>query len=134
MESIHVVAALIYDQNRFLIGKRSTGKFTGLWEFPGGKVEESETPEIALVREIKEEFGVDLVIKRVLVSIDHQYTDFILNMDCYLCTVDSTDFDLNDHSEITWFDPKNDTIEINWLPADIKVVEYLKSINLDDLR
>jgi len=134
LKSINVVAALIYNQKRFLLGKRSSGKFTGFWEFPGGKVEENETPEIALFREIKEELGVDLVIKRLLVSINHQYPDFFLNMDCYLCTVESLDFHLNDHSEIAWFDPRNVTDDFNWLPADIKVVEYLRNINLDDLR
>jgi 8-oxo-dGTP diphosphatase len=132
MKSIHVVAALISDKNRFLIGKRSTGKFTGFWEFPGGKVEEKETPEIALLREIKEEFGVELSIKKLLVTIDHQYPDFMLRMDCFLCTVDTVKFHLNDHSEISWFDPMNDKDEKNWLPADIKVVEYLKNTNLND--
>ncbi len=134
MKILSVSAALINVNGKYLIGKRSTGKYCGFWEFPGGKIKENETSELAIIREINEEFGVDLSIQRLLISIDHQYPDFILNMDCYLCTVDSTDFHLNDHSEIYWFDPKNDRKELNWLPADIKVVEYLKSINLNDLR
>ena len=127
MRKIIVVAALIKKENKYLAGLRSSGKFTSLWEFPGGKVEDNEDHKSALVREIKEEFSVDIEVKRLVKKIEHQYPDFYLEMYCYDCELLSEDFILNDHSEIMWFDPKN-PVDLEWLPADIAVVEYLKSI------
>ena len=124
MKSITVVASLIKNDNKFLIGLRSTGKFLNLWEFPGGKVEENEDHKSALIREIREEFNVDIEVKGLIKKIDHQYPDFYLEMYCYECGLITDNFILNDHSEIMWFDPKN-PIDIEWLPADIAIVEYL---------
>lgn len=122
-----VVAALIKVKKRYLIGLRSTGKFINLWEFPGGKVEENEDHKSALIREIREEFNVDIEVKNLVKKIEHQYPDFYLEMYCYECRLITDNFILNDHSEIMWFDPKN-TVDLEWLPADIAIVEYLKSI------
>jgi len=119
-----VVAALISQNGKYLIGLRSTGKFTNLWEFPGGKVEENEDQKNALKREIKEEFDVEVEVKDLIKKIEHQYPDFYLEMYCFECKLLTYDFKLNDHSEIMWFDPKN-PVELNWLPADIAIVEYL---------
>ena len=127
MKNIIVVSALINVNNSYLIGLRSTGKFINLWEFPGGKVEENEDHKSALIREIKEEFNVDIEVKNLIKKIEHQYPDFYLEMYCYDCNLITDNFILNDHSEIMWFDPKN-PIDLEWLPADIAIVEYLKSI------
>lgn len=124
---IIVVASLIVNKSKYLIGLRSTGKFINLWEFPGGKVEESEDHKSALIREIKEEFNVDIEVKNLVKKIEHQYPEFYLEMFCYECNLITDNFILNDHSEIMWFDPKN-PIDLEWLPADIAIVEYLKSI------
>lgn len=121
---ICVVAALIKQESKYFIGLRSTGKYTNLWEFPGGKVEENEDHKSALIREIKEEFNVDIEVKNLVKKIEHQYPDFYLEMYCYECNLITDNFILNDHSEIMWFDPKN-PIDIEWLPADIAIVEYL---------
>lgn len=122
-----VVAALIKRENKYLIGLRSTGRFINLWEFPGGKVDKDEGHKTALVREIKEEFNVDIEVKNLIKKIEHQYPEFYLEMYCYECNLINDNFILNDHSEIMWFDPKN-PIDLEWLPADIAIVEYLKSI------
>ena len=127
MIKIIVVAALIQKNSKFLIGLRSTGKFINLWEFPGGKVEGNEDQKAALVREIKEEFNVDIEVKNLIKKIEHQYPEFYLEMYCYECYLITDNFILNDHSEIMWFDPKN-PVDLEWLPADIAIVEYLKSI------
>ncbi len=127
MIKIIVVAALIQKNSKFLIGLRSTGKFINLWEFPGGKVEGNEDQKAALVREIKEEFNVDIEVKSLIKKIEHQYPEFYLEMYCYECYLITDNFILNDHSEIMWFDPKN-PVDLEWLPADIAIVEYLKSI------
>lgn len=124
---IIVVASLIVNKSKYLIGLRSTGKFINLWEFPGGKVEENEDHKSALIREIREEFNVDIEVKNLVKKIEHQYPEFYLEMYCYECNLITDNFILNDHSEIMWFDPKN-PIDLEWLPADIAIVEYLKSI------
>ncbi len=128
METIKVVAALIKDADKYLIGLRSTGKYKGFWEFPGGKIEENEELEDALMREIYEEFEINISIEKLLFKIEYTYPEFILEMYCFLTTSLDKEFVLNDHSETMWFDPKND-IEINWLPADLKIVELLKCAN-----
>lgn len=127
INKVNVVAALIKQNDKYLVGLRSTGKFINLWEFPGGKVEESEDHKSALIREIKEEFNVDIEVKNLVKKIEHQYPEFYLEMYCYECSLNTDNFILNDHSEIMWFDPKK-TVDLEWLPADIAIVEYLKSI------
>ena len=127
MRKLIVVAALIKVKNKYLIGLRSTGKYINLWEFPGGKVEDDEDQKSALIREIKEEFNVDIEVKNLVKKIEHQYPEFYLEMYCYECNLINDNFILNDHSEIMWFDPKH-PVDLEWLPADIAVVEYLKSI------
>jgi len=124
LKTITVVASLIKIEHKYLIGLRSSGKFTNLWEFPGGKVEESEDYKVALKREIKEEFNVEIEVNDLIKKIEHQYPDFYLEMYCYACKLLTNDFKLNDHSEIMWFDPKN-PVELNWLPADVAIVEHL---------
>lgn len=133
METVIVVAALIKENDKYLIGLRSTGKYKGFWEFPGGKVENNETYEDALMREISEEFEVEIKIERLLFKIEYNYPDFNLEMHCYLSLAENKSFKLNDHSEIMWFDPKSNQ-EINWLPADIKVVELLRSVSFQYFR
>lgn len=124
-----MVAALIKQKNKYLIGLRSTGRFTNLWEFPGGKIEENEDHISALKREIYEEFHIEIEVFGLVKKIEHQYQDFNLEMYCYECKLLTDDFIFNDHSQIMWFDPKY-PIDLNWLPADIELVDYLTSLNL----
>lgn len=127
MKTIEVVAALIKKDDSYLIGKRSSGHHQGYWEFPGGKVEDNESLESGLIREIKEEFNADLMIDRYLVTIEHIYDSYHLTMHCFLCRINDTNLSLNDHSEIAWFNPSENK-SIKWLEADIKIVEYIKGL------
>ena len=130
MKTIHVVAAIIEKEDKILIAQRLKGEHQGLWEFPGGKVEDNETNEQALIREIKEEFETDIQIHSYLTTIEYQYPAFYLVMDCYICTLTSKSMHLNDHSAIRWIHPQD--ANINWVPADVLVIEkYKSSVNYD---
>lgn len=125
---IHVVAAIIESDNKILIAKRNYGEFEGLWEFPGGKYEEFETGEQAIIREIQEEFDTEIKVKEYLCTIDHEYKAFHLNMDCFICELVTDALHLHDHSAIQWIEPNTEGIQ--WVPADKKVIkayrEHLK--------
>ena len=129
MKTLHVVAAIIENDNKILIAKRLKGQHKDLWEFPGGKVEQNETPESALIREIKEELNADITIKSYLTTINYTYPDFHLIMDTYICRLISETLTLHDHSQIQWIQP--DTENINWVPADIQVIQtYRNSLSI----
>ena len=105
--------------------KRGYGEFEGGWEFPGGKVEAEETPEQAIVREIKEELNADIAVRDFLVQVEHDYPTFHLSMKCYLCTLKDASFQLLEHHAAKWLDLAH--IEsVEWLPADVKVVHALE--------
>lgn len=120
MKEIKVVAAVIENKNRILIAQRNKGEFEGLWEFPGGKIELGETEKEALVREIEEEFNINIVVKDHLISIEHDYSTFHLKMSCYICHINDEQITLHDHYAIKWIDPLEKNIK--WVPADIKVI------------
>ena len=128
-KTIAVVAAIIVKGDHFLATQRGSGEFAGGWEFPGGKVEPSETPEQALVREIREELGADIAVGRHLVTAEHDYDSFHLSMRCYFCSLVSDRIDLLEHADARWLDM--DTIDsVEWLPADIQVVDAIKASGL----
>lgn len=121
-KTISVVAAIIENENNYLIAQRGHGKWAGYWEFPGGKIEPGESPEEALKREIKEELCVNINIKSYLKKIEYDYDDFHLSMDCYNCFIKSGKILLNEHSSYK-FVTLNDIKEgnIKWVPADAKI-------------
>ena len=128
MKTLRVVAAIIENNNQILIAQRLKGEFAGLWEFPGGKIEEGETPEQALIREIEEEFDTELNINKFLTTIEHQYETFYLIMDCYICSIKYGNLVLHDHMAYKWINPHVE--DIDWVPADIKVINaYLEYKN-----
>ena len=127
MKTVRVVAAIIEKEDKILIAQRLKGEFKGLWEFPGGKIEEQEKPEEALIREIKEEMEVDIKINKYLCTIEHDYSTFHRSMDCFVCTLTSEGLHLNDHSAIKWINPFED--KIDWVPADVKVIENYRKAN-----
>lgn len=129
MKTVHVAAAIIEKDDKILIAKRLKGQHKDLWEFPGGKIEENETSQQALIREIKEELDMDIIIKSYLTTINYTYPTFHLIMDVYTCVSKNTNIHLHDHSQIQWI--KSDTPNINWVPADVLVINtYNKTKNL----
>lgn len=127
MKKIEVVAAIIYDGSRFFATQRGYGEFKGLWEFPGGKIEKGETQEEALKREIKEELNVDIDIDKFLCTVEYDYPTFHLTMHCHICHIACGNIILTEHLDARWLD-KDKLNEVNWLPADILVVDKVKSL------
>lgn len=125
MKTIDVVAAVIEKNGEILATQRGYGEFEGGWEFPGGKVEAGETPEQAIVREIKEELNASIAVRDFLIQVEHDYPTFHLSMRCYLCSLEDSSFQLLEHHAAKWLDLAH--IEnVDWLPADMKVVDALE--------
>lgn len=127
MKKIEVVAAVIKDKERILATRRGYGQFKGKWEFPGGKVESQEGREQALVREIREELAIDIVIDSFICTIEYDYPDFHLTMHCYLCKIVAGKIKFLEHEAGIWLSA--DELEgIDWLEADIQVVKEVKRL------
>lgn len=125
MKTIDVVAAIIQDDKKILATQRGYGEFEGGWEFPGGKVEEGESPEAAIVREIQEELEATIEVERYFTTIDYDYPQFHLHMDCFLCKLVDGHIELLEHEDARWVDAE--TIDsVDWLPADITIIEQIK--------
>ncbi|MCC7554100.1 MAG: (deoxy)nucleoside triphosphate pyrophosphohydrolase [Methanobacteriaceae archaeon] len=127
MKTLNVVAAIITENNKILATKRGYGEFKNLWEFPGGKIENNETKEEALIREIQEELNINIKINKFLLNIEYQYPDFYLNMDCFLCTIKKGKIELLEHNDAKWL-KKEELYSVNWIPADIEIIDYLKNM------
>ena len=117
MKTIEVVAAIIRKENKIFATQRGYGDFKDWWEFPGGKMEPGETPEAALVREIKEELSTDISVDKFLYTVDYDYPKFHLTMHCFMCSLMNEALHLNEHEAARWL-TKEDIHSVNWLPAD----------------
>ena len=125
MKKIEVVAGVIKDGNRFLATQRGYGDQKDGWEFPGGKMEPGETPELALVRELKEELAVDVRVGDKICTVEYDYPKFHLTMHCYFCTLaDGSKPTLLEHEDAKWLD-RESLESVSWLPADVEVVKCL---------
>lgn len=124
MKTIEVVAAIIHKDNYYLATQRGYGDFEGMWEFPGGKIEEGESREEALKREIKEELDAEVKIEKFLCIVDYDYPNFHLIMHCYHCSIGDGEIRLLEHQSAKWL-TKDELNEVEWLPADISVIERL---------
>ena len=125
MKTIRVVAAVIHDKNQIFATARGYGEFKGGWEFPGGKIEEGETSEQALAREIKEELEINIQVGELIETIEYDYPKFHLNMDCFWCTIESGHIKVKEAEEARWL--TYETIDdVDWLPADRGLVDKIK--------
>ena len=124
MKNIEVVAAIIKKDNKYFVTQRGYGDYKDWWEFPGGKIEKGETPEQALIREIKEELDADIIIDKYLCTVEHNYPKFHIKMDCYMCSLVSDDITLKEHEAAKWLSI-DEMGCVNLLPIDVKVVEKL---------
>ena len=128
MKTIEVVAAIIKQNNNIFVTRRSYGEFENMWEFPGGKMEIGETRKEALIREIKEELELDIDISRYLTTVKYDYPTFHLTMHCFICTISGGKLQLNAHNDAKWT-TLEELNQLNWVPADILVIEKLKQIS-----
>lgn len=127
MKKIEVVAAILQRDGAYFATQRGYGEFEGMWEFPGGKIEPSETSEDALKREIQEELGVDITIDNFLCTTDYDYPSFHLTMHCYLCRVESGEIELREHKSASWL-KLEELGGVEWLPADKDVISRLNNL------
>ena len=126
MKQIEVVAAIIHDEaGRIFATQRGYGDMKDGWEFPGGKMEEGETPEEALIREIREELDTEISIEHYLCTVDHDYPKFHLTMYCYICSITDGKLALREHEAAEWLN-WNQLWSVAWLPADVTVVSSLE--------
>lgn len=126
MKTINVVAALILHEDKILATQRGYGEFQGGWEFPGGKVEAGETPETALIREIKEELDTEIEVGELFDTVEYDYPQFHLYMECYICKVISGEIVLKEHEDSRWL-TKETLDSVEWLPADCGLIEKIKT-------
>ena len=129
MKTIKVVAAIICDslkeKTKIFVTARGYGEFKGQWEFPGGKIEEGETSEEALVREIKEELETEIRVGELIHTVEYDYPTFHLSMDCFWCEVIKGDLVLKEAEYARWL-TKDTLYDVQWLPADIILLDIIK--------
>ena len=130
MKTIKVVAAVICDSlentTKIFATARGYGEFKGQWEFPGGKLEAGETSQQALIREIQEELAVKIEVGELIDTIEYDYPTFHLSMDCFLCVVVDGEIILKEAEAARWLG-KDELYSVDWLPADIALIEKLQN-------
>lgn len=132
MKTVKVVAAIIRDGNKIFATQRGYGDQKDGWEFPGGKIETNETPQQALVREIKEELDTDIIVGDYLTTIEYDYPAFHLSMQCFWCRiVDGTPV-LKEHEAARWLDVDH-IASVEWLPADLTIIDLIKDKMVDQV-
>ena len=124
-KTIKVVAAIIKQDNKIFATQRGYGDYKDWWEFPGGKTEAGETPEEALAREIREELATEICVDQYFMTVEYDYPEFHLSMDCFWCSVISGELTLLEHEAAKWL-PVNDLRQVQWLPADLEIIEKIE--------
>ena len=125
MKTVHVVAAVIRKNDKIFATQRGYGEFKDGWEFPGGKIEEGETSEQALVREIKEELDTDIKVGKQIDTIEYDYPNFHLSMECFWCEIVKGGLELKEHEAARWL-TRETLYSVDWLPADVSLIGKIK--------
>lgn len=131
MKTVRVVAAIIIDDGKVFATQRGYGEFKDGWEFPGGKIDAGETPEEALIREIKEELDTEIVVNELLDTVEYDYPKFHLSMDCFICKIKSGELVLKEHEASKWL-TKETLDSVEWLPADLGLIEKIENYLRED--
>lgn len=127
MKTIKVVAAIIREDDHIFATARGYGEFKGQWEFPGGKVEDGESPQEALIREIKEELDIVINVGALIDTVEYDYPAFHLSMDCFWCEMVSGDLRLKEAEEAKWLTREN-LYSVQWLPADLSLIGRISEL------
>ena len=130
LKTINVVAAIICDdfdnKTKVFATRRGYGEYKGWWEFPGGKIENGETPQEALMREIREELTVNITVGSLIKTIEYDYPNFHLSMDCFWAEVESGNLELKEAEAARWL-TKEELDDVEWLPADEILIDKIKA-------
>ena len=125
MKRIQVVAAVIFHDGRLFATQRGYGEWKGYWEFPGGKIEAGETPQEALVRELREELDIGVSVLSCICGVEYDYPSFHLSMQCFRCEVISGKPKLLEHKAARWLD-REELRSVGWLPADWNILPEIE--------
>lgn len=128
MKIIEVCAAIIINNNKILLTQRGYGEYKDKWEFPGGKIEDNETKEETIIREIKEELDASIKVEKFLTKVEYDYTSFYLKMNVFITSLTSSHLLFKEHESYKWIDISelNDLDALDLLPADRLIIPYLK--------
>jgi len=127
---IQVVAAVIRYQDKILCVQRGESKYSYIskkYEFPGGKVEPNESEKQALIREIKEELNLEIEVNSKLLSLNHHYPDFEINIHAFDCSCTTATIELTEHMDYKWLSTK-ELSDLDWAAADLPIVELLEKM------
>ena len=124
MKKLEVVAAIIKENEKYFATQRGYGEFKGWWEFPGGKIENGESKEEALKREIREELATEIEIDRFVTTVHFDYPEFHLIMHCFICHITAGQLQLLEAKAAKWLD-KNHLESVEWLPADRAILHFI---------
>ena len=125
MKVVKVVAAVIRNGDEVFATARGYGDYKGQWEFPGGKIQSDETPQQALIREIKEELDTDIEVGDLIETIEYDYPTFHLSMACFWCEIIRGDLVLMEAQDARWL-TKEMLYSIRWLPADLTIIDKVR--------
>ena len=125
LKTIRVAAAVIRSEDKIFAAARGYGEFKGGWECPGGKIESGETPQEALKREIMEELETEISVGELIDTIEYDYPEFHLSMDCFWCEILSGNLVLKEAEDARWL-AADELDSVAWLPADVTLIEKIK--------